>query len=172
MEEELNEDCGCGSTSDNIRSFSAPPTSRFSPDPLVGKRVNLVDGRSGLVDDSIRNNTGEVIGYVIEGDRGSYRVFKNKISEVINESGGAFASLAATPGMGNVVPPTPGKEGSGDQFPTLTAGTQAAGKGKKKKYKNIMLGSNETDDQKRTKDPLDTSLLSFSDFLKRTKKNQ
>lgn len=172
MEEELNEDCGCGSTSDNIRSFSSTPISKYSSDPLVGRRVNLVDGRSGLVDDSIRNNVGEVIGYVIEGDRGSYRVFKNKISGVIDESGGAFASLAATPGMGNVMPPTPGKEGSGDQFPTLTAGTPAAGKGKKKKYKNIMLGSDTEDTTKREKDPLDTSLLNFDAFVKRSKKNQ
>ena len=70
MTEELNEDCGCQSTTDTIRTFTTPTYSRFEPDPLVGKRVNLSDGRSGLVDDSIRNNTGEVIGYVIEGDRG------------------------------------------------------------------------------------------------------
>lgn len=168
MKEELNEDCGCGSTTDNIRSYTGSSTPRYSQDPLVGKTVSLVDGRRGIVDDSIRNNTGEVIGYVIEGDRGSYRVFKNKISGVLDESGGAFASLPGTPGMGNVVPPTPGKEGSGDQFPSLTAGTPAA-KGKKKKSKMDPLVVDSDQTVKRTPAPLDTSLMDFKTFLSKTK---
>jgi hypothetical protein len=154
---ELNEDCGCGSTTNNIRSYNDSSRSKYSQDPLVGKMVNLVDGRTGLVDDSIRNNTGEVIGYVIEGDRGSYRVFKNKISGIIQESGGPLATLPSVPGMGNVVPPTPGKEGSGDQFPSLTAGTPAA-KGKKK--------------DKKTPNPIDTSLMDFKTFVNKSKKAQ
>ena len=158
MTEELNEDCGCGSTTDNIRSFnSSSVPSKYNPDPLVGRKVNLVDGRSGLVDDSIRNNTGQVIGYVIEGDKGKYRVFSNKISGPIEEGGGAFASLSATPGMGNITPPMPdGTPGSGDQFPSLTAGTPAAKKNSKKNQPN----------------PYSSSLMDFRSFLKSTKKNQ
>ena len=110
-----------------------------------------------MVDDSIRNNTGEVIGYVIEGDRGSYRVFKNKISGIIQESGEALASLANTPGMGNVKPPLPdGTPGSGDQFTSLSAGTPAAKRKKGKKNPN----------------PLDTSLMDFKAFIQSSSKNQ
>lgn len=158
MSEELNEDCGCGSTSDNIRSYNTQSYSRHDQDPLVGKRVSLVDGRSGRVDDSIRNSTGEVIGYVIEGDRGMYRVFKDKIANQVSESGGAMASLGSTPGMGNVVPPGPGnKEGSGDQFPSLTVGTPAAKKKKKKAPKES---------------PISNSLMDFKSFMKSSKANQ
>jgi hypothetical protein len=156
MEEKLDEDCGCGGTTDSIRSFTNTSASRYNQDPLVGTRVNLVDGRSGKVDDSIRNNTGEVIGYVIEGDRGTYRVFKNKIAGPMGESEGAMSSLSATPGMGNVVPPGPGRTGSGDQFPSLTVGTPAAKKKKKKKDNN----------------PIDTSLMDFKTFLNKGKGNQ
>ncbi len=55
--------------------------------------------------------------------------------------GGAFASLDSTPGMGNVIPPQAGgtnadfyngSVGSGDKFSTLTVGTPAAKKSKKK----------------------------------------
>jgi hypothetical protein len=165
--EELNEDCGCGSTTDSIRSYTGASTPKYSQDPLVGKRVSLIDGRSGLVDDSIRNNTGEVIGYVIEGDRGAYRVFKNKITGIMDESGGAFASLAGTPGMGNVVPPTPDHEGSGDQFPSLTVGTPAA-KGKKKKKAPVVTETTSV----KTPNPLSTSLMDFKTFLDNSKKNQ
>ncbi len=58
--------------------------------------------------------------------------------------GGGFASLDATPGMGNVIPPQAGgtnadfyggKVGSGDKFTTLTVGTPAAKKSKKKERK-------------------------------------
>jgi hypothetical protein len=174
MKEELNEDCGCGSTTDNIRSYTGSSTPKYSQDPLVGKKVSLVDGRSGMVDDSIRNNTGEVIGYVIEGDRGSYRVFKNKISGLLSESGGAFASLPSTPGMGNVVPPTPEKEGSGDQFPSLSVGTPAA-KGKKKKRMTDFAGTTgsvEKTTTARTPNPLDMSLMDFKTFVTNSKKNQ
>ena len=142
--EELNEDCGCGGTTDNIRGYNNTSAIKYSQDPLVGKRVSLVDGRSGRVDDSIRNNTGDVIGYVIEGDRGNYRVFKDKISGPIEESGGAMASLSSTPGMGEVVPPGPNKTGSGDQFPSLTVGTPAAKKKKKNdSNKNPLDSSND-----------------------------
>lgn len=58
--------------------------------------------------------------------------------------GGAFASLDSTPGMGNVMPPEAGgtnadfyggRVGSGDKFTTLTVGTPAAKKNKKKDRK-------------------------------------
>lgn len=58
--------------------------------------------------------------------------------------GGAFASLDSTPGMGNVMPPESGgtnldfysgRVGSGDKFPSLNVGTQAAKKNKKKDKK-------------------------------------
>ena len=60
------------------------------------------------------------------------------------DAGGGFASLDATPGMGNVIPPQAGgtnadfyggKVGSGDKFTTLTVGTPAAKKSKKKERK-------------------------------------
>lgn len=156
MDKKLDEDCGCGATTDSIRSFTDSSASRYNPDPLVGLRVNLIDGRSGKVDDSIRNNTGEVIGYIIEGDKGTYRVFKNKIAGKIDESEGSMSSLSTTPGMGDVVPPGPGRTGSGDQFPSLSVGTPAAKKNKKKKQAN----------------PIDTSLMDFKTFLNKTKGNQ
>lgn len=58
--------------------------------------------------------------------------------------GGAFASLDTTQGMGNVIPPEAGgtnadfyggRVGSGDKFSTLTVGTPAARKNKKKDRK-------------------------------------
>jgi hypothetical protein len=154
--EELNEDCGCTNTADTIRTHTQG-NFKYANDPLVGKMVSLIDGRKGLVDDAIRNNTGEVIGYVIEGDRGNYRVFKNKISNTLDESGEAFATLPSVPGMGDVKPPLPdGTPGSGDQFPTLTAGTHAARKKKNKKEPN----------------PIDTSILDFETFKKKMKQNQ
>lgn len=156
---ELNEDCGCGSTTNNIRDYEGYRAKTYDSDPLVGKRVSLIDGRSGKVDDSIRNSVGEVIGYVIEGDRGVYRVFKDKILGHIEESGGAMASLASTPGMGEIVPPTADKPGSGDQFPTLTAGTPAAKKKAKKK-------------DKPTPNPIDTSLMDFKSFIDNSRSSQ
>ena len=163
MSEEINEDCGCGGeTTNNIRSYNSG--NRYSPDPLVGKRVSLVDGREGIVDDSIRNNNGEVIGYVIEGGRGKYRVFKNKIAESydVDEQdggfggdGGAFASLDSTPGMGDVHPPIGDQEGSGDVFPSIGFSRRKK-KDKKKKSERV----------------LDTSLMNFDAFIKNSKKNQ
>lgn len=57
-------------------------------------------------------------------------------------AGSAFATLNTTSGMGMVAPPTNGgtnagfynssKDGSGDKFPSLTAGTPAAKKRRKK----------------------------------------
>lgn len=153
-EEELNEDCGCGSTSDNIRSYTDNVQSKYATDPMVGKKVVLVDGRTGLVDDSVRNNFGEVIGYVIEGDRGNFRVFKNKIQSTIDESGEAMATLASTPGMGDVVPPGPGRTGSGDKFPSIGFNAKPAKKKKK---------------EKKDKDPLDTSVMDYNTFLSKGK---
>jgi len=153
----MSEDCGCGGTTSNIREYESYRSSKYDQDPLVGKRVSLIDGRSGRVDDSIRNSVGEVIGYVIEGERGMYRVFKDKISNEIEESGGAMASLAGTPGMGNVVPPGPGRTGSG--FPSLTVGTPAA----KKKKKKV---------SKETPNPISNSLMDFKTFQKASKSNQ
>jgi len=155
MAEELNEDCGCGSTTENIRQFTSTSSSKYSQDPLVGKKVNLVDGRSGLVDDAIRNSTGEVIGYVIEGNMGKYRVFSNKIKG-IDESVGPMATLPTTPGMGNIKPPMPdGTPGSGDRFDAVGI----KGKGKKGK-------------EKKQSNPLSSSIMDFKDFLKNSKKNQ
>lgn len=163
MAEELNEGCGCEGTADNIRTYNTSGISKYSQDPLVGKRVSLIDGRSGMVDDSIRNNTGEVIGYVIEGERGNYRVFKNKICGIIDEQemgSGDYGSLEGTPGMGDPHPPTRTELGSGDKFPTLTAGTPAAKKRKKVK------------EEKREPHSIDTSVMDFKTFLKNTKLNQ
>lgn len=154
------QDCGCGGTSENIRGYDSYSTgSKYDKDPLVGKRVSLVDGRTGLVDDSIRNSVGEVIGYIIEGERGMYRVFKDKIAAELEESGGAMASLGSTPGMGNVVPPGPGRTGSGDQFPSLNIGTPAARKKKKKTSKE-------------NPSPISNSLMDFRSFMKSSKSNQ
>jgi hypothetical protein len=155
----MSEDCGCGGTTDNIRSYENHRPAKYGQDPLVGKKVSLIDGRSGIVDDSIRNSVGEVIGYVIEGERGMYRVFKDKISSEIEESGGPMASLAGTPGMGNVSPPGPGRTGSGDQFPSLTVGTPAA----KKKKKKV---------SKENTSPISSSLMDFKTFMNNTKTNQ
>jgi hypothetical protein len=156
----MSEDCGCGGTTSNIREYeSHRNTNKYDQDPLVGKRVSLIDGRSGRVDDSIRNSVGDVIGYVIEGERGMYRVFKDKIANELEESGGPMASLAGTPGMGNVVPPGPGRTGSGDQFPSLTVGTPAA----KKKKKKI---------SKENTNPISSSLMDFKTFLNNSKSNQ
>lgn len=157
--EELNEDCGCGQSAQNIRSYESH--SKYSIDPMVGKSVSLVDGRTGKVDDSIRNNTGEVIGYVIEGSEGSYRIFKNKIGNVLDEQEAVAApaagltSLANVQGMGDPTPPGPGgKIGSGDKFPSLTVGTPAAKEEKKKK---------------KSSEPKNNSLMDFNTFLKKSK---
>jgi len=155
----MSEDCGCGGATNNIREYESHRSNKYDQDPLVGKRVSLIDGRSGRVDDSIRNSIGEVIGYVIEGERGMYRVFKDKISSELEESGGAMASLSSTPGMGNVVPPGPGRTGSGDQFPSLNVGTPAAKKKKKKTSKE-------------NPSPISSSLMDFRNFMKNSKSNQ
>lgn len=157
--EELNEDCGCGQSAQNIRSYESH--SKYSIDPMVGKSVSLIDGRTGKVDDSIRNNTGEVIGYVIEGSEGSYRIFKNKIGNVLDEQEAVAApaagltSLANVQGMGDPTPPGPGgKIGSGDKFPSLTVGTPAAKEENKKK---------------KSSEPKNNSLMDFNTFLKKSK---
>jgi len=150
--EELNEDCGCGGAHYEPTEHAVP--NQRSTDPMVGKNVRLQDGRSGLVDDSIRNSRGEVIGYVIEGDRGNFRVFRDKIAEILGESE-VMATPANVPGMGDVAPPTRTSTGSGDQFPTLTVGTPGA-KSKKKKP---------TEKRK-------SSVMSFDDFMGHAKKTQ
>ena len=67
-----------------------------------------------------------------------------ELQEMEGGGGGGFASLDATPGMGNVMPPQAGgtnadfyggRVGSGDKFPSLTVGTPAAKKSKKKEKK-------------------------------------
>jgi hypothetical protein len=166
MEEKLDEGCGCGGdTTNNIRNYTS--YNKYSPDPLVGKTVNLIDGRTGTVDDSIRNSNGEVIGYVIEGDKGKYRVFKNKIAESIDideqdgggmGDGGGFASLDSTPGMGDIHPPIGNEEGSGDVFPSIGFSKDRKKKGKERKRKSGKM--------------VDTSLMNFDTFIKNSKKNQ
>jgi hypothetical protein len=121
--------------------------------------ATLSDGRSGTINDSIRNSNGEVIGYVMNNERGSFRVFKDKVTSIY-ESGEAMASLDSTPGMGNIQAPTRTSPGSGDQFPSLTAGTPAA-KGKKKTSKE--------EDENKTSNKL---LMSWNDFRKKMTKLQ
>jgi hypothetical protein len=58
--------------------------------------------------------------------------------------------------MGEVQPPTRTSAGSGDQFPTLTAGTPAAKKGKKKKESV----------------PTSSSVMDWKNFRKAMLKNQ
>ncbi len=126
----INEGCGCGGGSSVTKASPNIPTREI--DPSIGKMASLFDGRNGRIDDSIRNSRGEVIGYVMNNEKGTFRVFKDKVSDIY-ESEGAMASLDATPGMGEVAPPTRTSTGSGDVFPSLTTGTPAAKKGKKKK---------------------------------------
>jgi hypothetical protein len=123
-------------------------------DPSVGKIASLSDGRSGKINDSIRNSRGEVIGYVMDGERGTFRVFKDKVTSIYENEGG-MASLEGTPGMGEVQPPTRTSDGSGDVFPALTAGTGSAKKGKKKSTK-----------------PLPKSVLDWETFRKNMLKSQ
>jgi len=140
--QEINENCGCGASSNPTEVVTQ---TSFQQDPNVGKLATVIDGRSGTINDSIRNSRGEVIGYVLNNERGTFRVFKDKVSQ-INESEGAMASLDAVPGMGEVQPPTRDSIGSGDQFPSLTMGTPAAKGGKNKKSKNSsnpVMGWNE-----------------------------
>jgi hypothetical protein len=129
-DQKINEGCGCGGGGSSTPQPSYTVTREA--DPAVGKQASLLDGRSGTINDSIRNSRGEVIGYVLNNTNGSFRVFKDKVTNIY-ESEGAMASLDATPGMGEVAPPTRDSVGSGDVFPSLTTGTGAAKKGKKKK---------------------------------------
>jgi hypothetical protein len=158
MSEKINEDCGCGRASDPNPNQSQQ-TFTNTTDPNVGKFATLIDGRTGTINDSIRNSTGSIIGYVMTNDRGAFRVFKDKVTR-ITESEGAMASLEATPGMGEVAPPTRTSTGSGDQFPSLTTGTPAA-KGKKEK-------TQKTSDEKVDK----KALLSWNDFKSKMTKLQ
>jgi hypothetical protein len=148
----INEGCGCGGGSSETKTSPNIPTREA--DPSIGKMASLVDGRNGRIDDSIRNSRGEVIGYVMNNEKGTFRVFKDKVSDIY-ESEGAMASLDATPGMGEVAPPTRTSTGSGDAFPSLTTGTGASKKGKKKESK-----------------PLPKSVLDWNSFKKNMLKNQ
>jgi hypothetical protein len=148
--EKINEDCGCGGG-----GGSTPVNTPVREiDPAVGKMASLADGRNGKINDSIRNSRGEVIGYVMNNERGTFRVFKDKVTNIY-ESEGGMASLDSTPGMGEVQPPTRTSDGSGDVFPALTAGTGSAKKGKKKSNK-----------------PLPKSVLDWETFRKNMLKNQ
>lgn len=149
--EKINEDCGCGGTG-VTKSIETIPMREY--DPSVGKMASLSDGRNGKINDSIRNSRGEVIGYVMNNEKGTFRVFKDKVTNIY-ESEGAMASLDSTPGMGEVQPPTRTSDGSGDVFPTLTTGTGAAKKGKKKESK-----------------ALPKSVLDWTSFRKNMLKNQ
>jgi hypothetical protein len=148
----INEGCGCGGGSSVTKT--SPNIPARETDPSIGKMASLVDGRNGRIDDSIRNSRGEVIGYVMNNEKGTFRVFKDKVSDIY-ESEGAMASLDATPGMGEVAPPTRTSTGSGDAFPSLTTGTGATKKGKKKESK-----------------PLPKSVLDWNSFKKNMLKNQ
>lgn len=162
MAQNINEGCGCGGnkqeTGNTKNSLPFIPPSN-SQDPNVGRFATVKDGRSGTINDSIRNSSGDVIGYVINNERGNFRVFRDNITQ-ISESEGAMSSLAATPGMGEVAPPTRTSTGSGDQFPSLNVGTPAA-KGKKEKSKKT---SDDDVDRK--------SVMSWNDFKKKMTKLQ
>lgn len=147
----LNENCGCGKKTSQVQTQITKQT----VDPNVGKTAEVMDGRTGTINDSIRNSRGEVIGYVMNNERGVFRVFKDKVSKIY-ESEGAFATLPNVSGMGEVQAPTQTSDGSGDQFPTLTAGTPAAKKGKKKKSESSIA----------------SPVMNWKDFRKAMLKNQ
>lgn len=149
--ERIDEECGCGGSGS---TDTQPSIQSREVDPSVGKMASLSDGRNGKINDSIRNSRGEVIGYVMNNEKGTFRVFKDKVSNIYENEGG-MASLEATPGMGEVQPPTRTSDGSGDVFPSLTTGTGAAKKGKKKESKG-----------------LPKSVLDWNSFRKNMLKNQ
>jgi hypothetical protein len=149
--ERIDEECGCGGSGSSDTRVNI----QFREiDPSVGKMASLSDGRNGKINDSIRNSRGEVIGYVMNNEKGTFRVFKDKVTSIYENEGG-MASLDATPGMGEVQPPTKTSDGSGDVFPSLTAGTGASKKGKKKESKG-----------------LSKSVLDWNSFRKNMLKNQ
>lgn len=149
--QKLNEDCGCGASANKTPQIEA---GSYEQDPYVGKTATVLDGRTGLINDSIRNSRGEVIGYVLNNEKGTFRVFKDKVSQIL-ESDGSMTSLSNVEGMGEVQPPTRDTIGSGDQFPSLTTGTPASKKGKKK---NPKINS--------------SSVMSWDSFRKTMLKNQ
>ena len=152
---ELNEDCGCGGGgSKKTQEPKIVSLSNSFGDPNIGKKATLFDGRQAFVDDSIKNSNGSVIGYVLKDGNRAFRVFKDKIQN-FSESEGALSTLSATPGMGEVQPPTPGHIGSGDQYPTLGIGTD------NKKVK-----------KDRKSNQFETHLMDFTNFSKTMKKFQ
>lgn len=149
----INEGCGCGNKAQSQEVIKKT----YQQDPNLGKIADILDGRKGTINDSIRNSRGEVIGYVLNNDNGAFRVFKDKVSRIY-ESEGAMATLPNVQGMGEVQAPTRDSAGSGDQFPTLTAGTPAAKKTKGKKSKDEPSIAN--------------SVLNWKDFKNAMLKNQ
>ena len=81
----INEGCGCGGGSSVTKT--SPNIPAREADPSIGKMASLVDGRNGRIDDSIRNSRGEVIGYVMNNEKGTFRVFKDKVSDINNAIG-------------------------------------------------------------------------------------
>jgi len=142
----VNEDCNCGENGQAIQN--SLPTFNKEVSSMEGKNVLLKDGRSGLIDDSIRNSRGEIIGYVLTGNSGPFRVYKEKVERIIDEQFDGAASLDATPGMGEIEFPTADHVGSGDVF--SSAGYIPSKKNKKKS----------------------NTLLSWEKFLKKAKKSQ
>jgi len=150
----VNEGCGCGK---KAQSETTIQKATYQQDPNLGKIAEILDGRSGTINDSIRNSRGEVIGYVLNNNSGTFRVFKDKVSNIY-ESEGGMATLPNVQGMGEVQAPTRDSAGSGDQFPTLTAGTPAAKKTKSKKSKD--------------EPSLASSVMDWKNFKKAMLKNQ
>ena len=143
----INEDCGCGGTPS--QEPRTRPVSKDLSERHIGKVAQLFDGRQAMVDDSIRNSKGEVIGYILTSPKGAFRVFKDKI-QCFSESAD-MGSLAATVGQGSVTPPSRGHEGSGDQFPSIGAegkpqkglGTRAKKAQKENRFTNKLMGFND-----------------------------
>ena len=150
----LNEDCGCSGSTPSSEPKQKPISKDLS-NSNVGKVATLFDGRQALVNDSIRNSSGQIIGYVLNDNRGAFRVFKDKIQN-FSESEGAMSSLSATVGIGNVIAPTADHVGSGDKFPSLDVGTPAA-----KPDKKIASG--------RKKNQFTNVLMDFTTFSKKFK---
>ena len=149
----INEDCGCGGKP--APEARIKPVSKNLSENNVGKMALLVDGRQALVDDSIKNSSGEVIGYVLTNERGAFRVFKDKVQNFY-ESEGAMSSLSATIGQGNVVAPTSNSLGSGDKFPTIGGG-------------NGPVDSTPKQKKDRKKNQFTNNLLDFTAFSKKMK---
>ena len=153
--EKLNEDCGCGEKSTGEPRIR--PESKDLSEKNIGKMATLFDGRQALVDDSIRNSKGEVIGYVLTNNKGAFRVFKDKI-ENFSESAD-MGSLGSMNGQGSVMPPSATHDGSGDQFPSIGFGSNT----KKQTAK---------DKKERKKNQFSNKLMDFNSFSKKMRSFQ